>query len=413
MRPVIAHVPRRFTPVSWGGTESMVAKLASHCSPHGIEPAILTSMALDKTPDWNCDGIPVRRFPYFYPEWPLSQKHRDDYDYKGGNLISFKLATYLTKLPNLKLVHLHTANRLGAQCLNVAQQLKIPCVWSIHGGHFALPQAVRDDFRRHGSIKDALGLPWGRALSWWLGTRTLPTRVDAIVCLNNDEFQAAKSMLPNQRVRLIPNGIDLRTYSSADRARGRRRLGVDNSRKLLVNVSRLDSLKDQLTLVKAWRRLNRSDCDLALVGAETTTGYQARCIAEAQGCNGKLIITGNIAPTDIPDYYSAADLVVLSSQAEIFGLAVIEAWACQRAVIASLTQGPRWLLAEAHADTGFPPGDYLALSHLLSTLLDDPQRCQALAESGAALVRQRFTLDAMVNATLDVYRELGVMVTSP
>lgn len=413
MRPVIAHVPRRFTPNSWGGTESMVAQLARHSSAYGIESAIYTSTALDAVPQWSCEGIPVRRFPYLYPEWPLSQKRRADYDYKGGNLVSIKLARNLSRLPHLKLIHLHTANRLGAQCLNVAQQRKIPCVWTIHGGHFALAQAVRDDFLRHGAVKGAIGLPWGRALSWWLGTRTLPTRVDAIVCLNNDEYQAAKSVLPSQRVRLIPNGIDLRSYDNADRNRGRSRLGVDTSRKLIVNISRLDSVKDQLTLVKAWRLLNRSDCDLALVGAETTAGYQARCIAEAQGCKGKLILTGNIPTSDIPDFYSAADLIVLSSQSETFGLAVIEAWACQRAVISSLTQGPRWLLAEAHADTGFPPGDFLALSQLMNKLLDNPARCQALADAGAALVRQRYTLDVMVNATLELYRELGVRVTSP
>lgn len=405
MNRLIAHIPRRFTPLSWGGTETVVAGLTARHQARGLDATILTSTALDPQCDWACGGVPVRRFPYFYPEWPLSSAQHDEYDHKGGNLVSPALARELARLPNLALVHMHTGNRLGAQALRVARRRGIPCVWSIHGGHFALSTAAYD----RAAVRDARrGIEWGRALSWWLGTRQLPQDVDAIICLNQEEYQAARAALPKQRVRLIPNGVDDQAFAKGDRRRGRSRLGIADDRLLVVSVGRLDEVKDQLTLVEAWRALDRPDCDLALVGAETAAGYRARCSAAAQGSRGRLVMSDNVPPAEVPDILSAADLVVLPSRSEAFGITVIEAWACRRAVIASLVQGPRWLLAEAGADTGFPPGDRAALCALLTALLDDAPRRAALGAAGAAVVAKRFTWDALLRATLELYAELGV-----
>ena len=68
----IAHVVRRFAFEEWGGTETVVWNSARELVPHGVASAIYATRACSAAGDEVREGIPIRRFPYFYPNWPLS-----------------------------------------------------------------------------------------------------------------------------------------------------------------------------------------------------------------------------------------------------------------------------------------------------------------------------------------------------
>jgi glycosyltransferase involved in cell wall biosynthesis len=165
----IAHIPRRLTPRAWGGTERVLSETLPLLKRAGLDQRVLTTRALDEDPIGELGGVPVSRFTYAYPEWPLSAELRSQYDRCGGNLVSFSLARRLYHLRDLALVHCHTGNRLGAQCLQVARRRGVPFVVTLHGGHFAVPEEERRRWAhnsdggsgRKPSALEQFRLPWG------------------------------------------------------------------------------------------------------------------------------------------------------------------------------------------------------------------------------------------------------------
>ena len=70
----IAHIVRRFTFSEWGGTESVVWNIAKQQKAQGLTPEILCTAALDKPGTEIIDGITIRRFPCFYPYFPMPER---------------------------------------------------------------------------------------------------------------------------------------------------------------------------------------------------------------------------------------------------------------------------------------------------------------------------------------------------
>jgi glycosyltransferase involved in cell wall biosynthesis len=390
---VILHVPRRFAPGHWGGTETWLAALAAWPTAQRI----VTTTALCAEPQGDCAGIPVRRHPYFYPVWPLDRELASRWDRSGGNLLSSGVAGDILAQPGLRLVHLHTGNRLGSQALLAARRRGVPAVITLHGGHFAIPAAERQALAGGGRRK---GWEWGRVISLLLRTRHLLERVDAVICVSPEEVAAVRAHLPRQRVRLIPGGVDPARWSHGDAARARTSFALGPG-PVIACIGRLDGQKDQLTLVQAWLRLPAPRPWLVLAGAETEPGYGARLAALAAG-DPRLIVAGQRDQAALADLLALADVAVLPSRHEPFGLAILEAWAAGRGVIAADTGGPRSLLSDGEAGALFPVGDSAALSALLT----DP-RIPAWGRAARAKTVDHTWVRRLADLR-DLYGELGV-----
>lgn len=383
MPPRIVHIPRCFATDTWGGTEAVVRALVEAAPHHGCQAAIVTSQAQCATPRDVLGGAPVLRLPHSYGEWPLSAARRAAFERKGGNLHVRGLASALDTLGDVKMLHLHTGGRFGAQALRLARRRGWPCVLTLHGGHFCIPP---DERRALVADHTRGGLPWGRALSWWWGARDLLRAVDAVICVGIDEYNAARAALPGQRVELIPGGVDPQRFAHADGAAGRRQLGINDQRTLIGCLARLDVQKDQRTLIDAWRRLT-PPCDLVLIGGESSPGYAAELRQAAAGASGQLHLVGNVAPEAVPNLLAACEVLALPSRHEPFGLAVLEAWAAQRPLVASAVGGPAWLLADG-AGRLVPPGDSESLAAALAALLADPRLRAQQIEAGTKALRE-------------------------
>ncbi len=405
-RRLVVHVPRRFTHRSWGGTERVLEKTLPLLSERGFQAAIYTSQGLDERAVGEVAGVPITRFSYFYPEWPLSPERKLLYDNKGGNTVSPALAKSIGEAKDLALVHCHTGNILGAQCLRQARARGVPTVLTLHGGHFAIPTAELSSLAYKEEDSPRGGLRFGRFLSLALGSRSLISRVDAVVCVGVEEFEAAQKALPEQKFVFLPGGVDVEEFARADGARGRQLIDADPNRPLLVCVARIDRQKDQATLVKAWARHLSTDCDLALVGPETSPGYLAELEGLARGARGKLLLPGGVAPEDVSHVYAAADVSVLPSRHEPFGLTCLESWAAGSALVGAAVGGPKWLLEGEREGRLFPVGDERALGRVLDGLLTDEGQRRTLVEAGKRRVRGEFTWEVRARKLGDLYTEL-------
>jgi D-inositol-3-phosphate glycosyltransferase len=196
------------------------------------------------------------------------------------------------------------------------------------------------------------------------------------------------------RIATIPCGVDTDLFTPGDRAEARRRLGLDD-RPVLLWVGRIAPIKGLDTLLDTVARLREAGRDMRLlvVGGEAdepTNGHETslrRRIA-ALGLGESVRFVGPQPQSVLPLYYAAADVTVLPSYYESFGMVALEAMACGSPVIASRVGG--LVTTVRDGVTGFlvPDGDVDALAERIETLVGDPELRWRLGREGVRWAAQ-------------------------
>lgn len=391
----IIHVPRRFVAEEWGGTETVILEISRQQQRAGAAPEIITSLALARQRRDCIDGIPVRRYPYVYPFLGLSEADRAALDKKGGNLLSLSLFAALLTRRHVRLFHAHALKRLGGEVRTAARLRRKPFVVSLHGGVFDVPAAEREQMTRPIANKPE----WGRLFGAVFGSRRVLEDADMVICVGRSEMEKARTELPHDRIAYLPNGVDCNRFATGDGAAFRQRHGIPASAWLVLNLSRIDAQKNQLLLLEAFARLHarRPDARLVLIGPETQPAYadQLRAFIARAGLEAAVRLLPGLRHDDpsLRNAYHAADVFVLPSMHEPFGIVVLEAWSAGRSVVASAVGGLRGLLR--HGETGllFDPNAAGApdeLAAMLERLAGDPTTARRLAEAGRAEARAHY-----------------------
>jgi D-inositol-3-phosphate glycosyltransferase len=142
-----------------------------------------------------------------------------------------------------------------------------------------------------------------------------------------------------QRIRVVPCGVDLERFRPTKPEEARARLGLDGADPVVLYVGRFDPVKGVERLLAAASGLRR-DLPLRLVlvggGGENAREDRAlRALCAELALEDCVTFAGRRAHNELPDYYRAADALVLPSHYESFGLVVLEALACGTPVIAT------------------------------------------------------------------------------
>lgn len=387
--PKIIHVPRRFVSHEWGGTETVILEISKQQQEQGWKPQIMTSMALaHKACDRErIEGIPVLRYPHIYPFWGLAEADRAAMDKKGGNLISWSLFKAMCQEKEVRLYHAHALKRLGGMVRTAARWNQKPYVISLHGGIFDVPQAELADLTKPIQGK----FEWGKPLGALLGARRVLEDADHVICVGESESVKARDQLNHGRVSYLPNGVDTARFATGDGGAFRKRWGIGPEVFLVVNMGRIDAQKNQLGLVRGFARMRAKvpAAKLLLIGPVTQPSYLhqihelivAECLEDSV-----LVIPGlDHGSSSVVDAYHAADVFVLASRHEPFGIVVLEAWSAGRAVIASRVGGLKSLVRDHDTGIFFDPDAEDAdeqLGHALLRLHDDPATRLRISEAG-------------------------------
>jgi glycosyltransferase involved in cell wall biosynthesis len=385
----IIHVPRRFVAHEWGGTETVVLEISKQQRAAGFSPRIITSMALAEQNHDQIAGIPVDRYPHLYPFFGLSAADRAAMDKKGGNLLSLSLLRALIREPYVRLYHAHALKRLGGSVRTAARWQKKPYVVSLHGGIFDVPAAELSDLTKpiRGKIE------WGKPFGALLGARKVLEDADHVICVGDSEAQKAKATLPHDRVSYLPNGVDCERFTTGEGRRFREQFGIAADAFLIVNISRIDSQKNQLGLLEAFARFHAitPGARLVMIGPETQPAYgdKLRAFIAANHLGGFVTIIPGLSNESglLIDAYHAADTFVLSSRHEPFGIVVLEAWCASRAVIVSRVGGLQTLVRDGETGFFFDPDSADAadqLAALLKRLQGNAELRERVGEAGRA-----------------------------
>jgi D-inositol-3-phosphate glycosyltransferase len=200
-----------------------------------------------------------------------------------------------------------------------------------------------------------------------------------------------------RKVVVIPPGVDLDLFRPIPLAEARSRIGLPKEGYMILFVGRIERLKGLETLLRASALLQERGiltppCPcVALIGGDPDHPQEEMQYLKNLRASLKIqnIVSflGKRPQTDLPYYYSAAQVVVMPSQYESFGMVALEAMACGVPVVASGVGGLLYLVRDGQTGFHVPDSDPQALADQLQKLLSDKCLRHELGRHGAMLAR--------------------------
>ncbi len=198
--------------------------------------------------------------------------------------------------------------------------------------------------------------------------------------------------VPAEAIGLLPNGIPLERFEGLDRRVARRALGLPPEGPVLLVPARLHPQKRHVDLIAAMVLLAPRRPDLRMLCAgDGPLRPRLEALAASAGLDGQLRFLGH--REDMPRLMAAADLVVLASEVEGSPLALLEAQAAGRAVVASRVGGVPEIVEDGRTGRLVPPGQPAQLAEAMAGLLDDPSLRQAMGRRAAERARKTHGID--------------------
>lgn len=224
----------------------------------------------------------------------------------------------------------------------------------------------------------------------------------------------------NSRVNMIPCGADMASFHTIPKEEARRALGISADERVVLYVGRFEPYKGIETLVKAFARLKHENLieqdpdalKLMIVGDSdpdsTTRGERQRIAQQVRDLNlqSATSFAGRVGHDRLPLYYTAADVCVVPSHFEPFGLVAIEAMACGTPVVASDVGGLRFTVIPEETGLLAPPRDDVAFSDAIARILNDPQWATKMTTLASARVQQNFSWAGIAGQLSNLYRHL-------
>ena len=394
----IAHIVRRFTFSEWGGTESVVWNIARQQKAQGLTPEILCTAALDKAGTEIVEGIVIRRFPYFYPYFPMPQQDKLALDKKGGNPFSPELMKAL-KEGSFDIFHLHAGGRLANYALRLAKKLSVPTLMSLHGGSCAIPEQEMQLMLKPLKHK----FSYGGIIDRICRTRFAPeSRADLLLALSREEVEKLQKRYPGKKVELFPNGILHRELPEAGLFR--QKYNIPEDKKVILCISRIDYQKNQKILLELLKKYD--DTHLLLIGPVTAGWYLEELVKEAENanCKERLTVIPGLPPDSVEllQALKTAYCFILPSRHEPFGIAALEALDAEVPLIASAVGGLRDFLVDGENALLFEDNDVASLLKAYSTLA--PEREKLV--SGGKITSSAYNWQSISARLTDIYRGL-------
>ena len=401
-----AQILRRFNFTEWGGTENVVWNTIGHLRSHNISSEILATRAESSGDFEERDGVPIRRFDFFYPYWPLSAEAKAALDRRGGDPVSFALYRHLAT-SNYNLLHVHTPGRLARIALRAARKRNIPYILSFHKGSFNIPEAEKREMLAplRGTI------PLGGLLDVLCGWRSdCVNGATGVICVGETQAGLLREKYPSKRIIHLHNGVDPDKFNRPVNVDIRREFGIPESRKILLCVSRIDAQKNQKLLLRLTSALTEDgeNVHALLIGPTHATYYaeELQQLAKKLSICDRLTIIPGLGADDerLIAAYQAAEVFVLPSLDEPFGIVVLEAWSAGIPVLASAVGGLKQLVRDGVNGLLFESDNLTSLLEAYRTLeppgIGDPRVANARRE-----VRARYSWETVSSRLAEFYRE--------
>ncbi len=251
------------------------------------------------------------------------------------------------------------------------------------------------------------------------GEKRVLARVDRIVTATLAERTQLRFLYKadDRKLITIPPGVDTSHFYPISPDEAKMAIGIKPDVRMILFVGRIEPLKGLDTLIRAMSclKLNHPDhpVHLAIIGGEPDASPQQMSAEMARlqklcdelALDQTVIFLGKRGQDTLPYYYSAAEVLIMPSHYESFGMVALEAMACGTPVIASEVGGLGFLVKNGETGYTIPNGDPAVLCDKLSTLLNDANLREAMGRR-AAEYAQSYTWDKIAAQIVNVYQVL-------
>ncbi len=238
----------------------------------------------------------------------------------------------------------------------------------------------------------------------WYTRRLYNHGVQAVIAISEGvRAMLIESGVEPARIHLVPSGVEPAWFAPRPgaRAAARERHGISDAQWLAVVVGALEERKGHAVLLDALASL-RDPRLRVLCAGDGSLRDALPAHAAALGLGDTVRFLG--AVDDVAELLAAADAFLMPSHHEGLGVAALEAMAAGLPVVASRVGGLPEAVIDGETGLLVPPGEAAALAHAIARLVADPAQARAFGAAGRARVEACFSMTAMAEGTLAVYR---------
>ena len=234
-------------------------------------------------------------------------------------------------------------------------------------------------------------------------------KADRVIAVSGASRDFCASLgVPGEKMEVVPNGVDpFLFHEGVDGKEFRKRLGLGEGERLVATAMRLVKRKGPYLLLQAFSQLAEEFPELRLaVAGEGPEEKGMRRRVEEEGLDGRVEFLGPLPHEEVAGLMAGADLFVLPSSVEAFGLVAVESMAVGTPVVCPRAGGILEFGRDGYNCLMFEPGDPSSLREALARLLSDGNLVRTLRRGGLRTAR-RFTWERTARLTLGVYEEIA------
>ncbi|MBE3072515.1 MAG: glycosyltransferase family 4 protein [Acidobacteria bacterium] len=407
----VAILTRAVYPLhGYGGLERHVHDLVRQLTLRGVAVTLITRPASPSAPGDDrgalagCSlvSVPYRTFPFAGRRGTTVLDRSTAYPWFGYR--AGRVAARLAAGHHIDVVHGLGASALGYALARTRHPDRtVPFVFN--------PQGLEE----FGGTGHAYG---GSRLKQWAyiplqaAVRACARAADRVIATDRSIEPTVRAHLrvPPERIRLVPNAVDLeecdRLAGPDDGRRVRAALGLCEDDTVFVSVGRLEENKGFHVLARALAGIARLPWRWVLIGGGPHAPALERLIASL-GIGARVTFAGRVDTRVLHAWYEAATVFVHPTLYEGSSLVTLEAMAHRRAVVATRAGGLPDKVEPGVTGWLVEPGDFQALSAAIGDAIEDRTRLGRMGLAGRILVERQFSWPVVTGRLLDVYRELA------
>lgn len=247
--------------------------------------------------------------------------------------------------------------------------------------------------------------------------RRIATTADRIVVASAHEKHLLTALYGADagRIEVVPCGIDLELFTPMEKEVARRKLGLKDGERVILFVGRIEPLKGIDILISAAAQLHEDENFIVLIvgggGRATEEIAQLRAQAAELGVDHHISFEGAVDHSRLPLYYNAADVCVVPSYYESFGLVAVESMACGTPVVASRVGGLTTTVRDGETGYLIPWRCPEPFAERLELLLDNDELRASFGRAGREAV-ERYRWANVADAVGALYESLLVGAAS-
>lgn len=381
-----------------GGMNVEIRALSERLGARGVAVDIFTRCAGRPSPEVEAVG-PMARIVQV-PAGPCAEVDKLELPALAPGFAE-SLVRRAAELGPYDLVHAHYWLS-GAAGIAAARRWEVPLIVSFH---------------TLAAVKNLAGAAVPEPLARLVGERQAVEAADRVLAPTRQDARALIDLYgaDPERVRVVPPGVDPATFFPRDRDEARARLDLADGPVVLF-VGRLQELKGPDLAIRAFAEAVRRGspatraATLLIVGGPSGAEGgsilgRLRRIAAEEGVLERICLMAPVPHGELPWIYSAADVLLMPSRSESFGLAALEAQACGVPVVASRVGGLRTAVRQGASGYLVERRDPRAYASRIVAILESPQLAQRLAR-GAVGHAARFPWETTVDRLVGEYAEL-------